>query len=70
MSIDRKKLKSVHVKHQAEVGYWSSFKHLQDYKIYGIVIKTCEQLVTTFYKQSMASTPNEPKSQNVVSSIM
>ncbi len=30
----------------------------------------CEQLVTTPYKQSMASTPNEPKPQNVVSLIM
>jgi hypothetical protein len=70
MSVDKRKLKSANAKYQAEVGYWSSFNHLQDYKIYGIVIKTCEQLVTTSYKQPMASTPNEPKSQNVVSLIM
>jgi hypothetical protein len=38
-SIDRRELKNVDLEYQTKVGYWASFNHLQDYKIYGTVIK-------------------------------
>jgi len=47
-------LKSVAVKFQAEVGYWASTNYLQDYKIYGIVIKM-------FILESLSNLPQPPK---------
>jgi hypothetical protein len=38
-SIKKRQLKSVDGEFQAKVGYWVSINHLQDYKIYGIMIK-------------------------------
>jgi hypothetical protein len=35
----KKKLKNVDVELQVEVGYWAFIDHLQDYKIYGTLIK-------------------------------
>jgi hypothetical protein len=37
--IDKSELKKVDAEFQAEVGYWASTNHLQDYKIYGTLIK-------------------------------
>ncbi len=37
--IEQKKVKSVDAEYEAKVGYWVSFNHLQDYKIYGTMIK-------------------------------
>jgi hypothetical protein len=37
--VEKRQLKSVDGEFQAKVGYWASTNHLQDYKIYGIVIK-------------------------------
>jgi hypothetical protein len=67
-------LKNVIVEFQARVGYWSSINHLQDYKIYGTMIKmlsrsfwtTCHNHLDTI----MASRPNESKFQNMISSTM
>jgi hypothetical protein len=39
LSINKRKLKNVNIEYQTKVGYWASFNHLQDYKIYGTVIK-------------------------------
>jgi hypothetical protein len=50
----KKKLKSVAVKFQAEVGYWAPTNYLQDYKIYGIVIKM-------FIPESVSNLPQPPK---------
>jgi LysM repeat protein len=37
--VERKKLENIDVEFQVEVGYWASLNHLQDYKIYGTMIK-------------------------------
>jgi hypothetical protein len=38
-SVQKKKLKNVDARFQAEVGYWASINHLYDYKIYSTMIK-------------------------------
>jgi hypothetical protein len=38
-SVEKKELKSIDEEFKAEVGYWASFNHLQDYKIYKTMIK-------------------------------
>ncbi len=38
-SIDRRKLKRIDVEFHAKVRYWASYNHLQDYKIYGTMIR-------------------------------
>jgi hypothetical protein len=37
--VQKNKLKNIDIEFQAEVGYWAFINHLQDYKIYVIVIK-------------------------------
>ncbi len=37
--VERREMKSIDVQFQIEVGYWVSLNHLQDYKIYGTMIK-------------------------------
>jgi hypothetical protein len=37
--VDRRELKSIDAEFQEKVGYWASYNHLQDYKIYGTLIK-------------------------------
>ncbi len=39
LHVEKKKLKNVDVEFQTKVGYWASTNHLQDYKIYGTIIK-------------------------------
>jgi hypothetical protein len=44
-SADKLELKNIDVEFQAKVGYWASYNHLHDYKIYEIMIKMfCQSL--------------------------
>jgi hypothetical protein len=46
----KKELKSVDLEFQIKVGYWVFANHLQDYKIYGTMIKM-------FISESLSSLP-------------
>jgi hypothetical protein len=39
LSIDKRELKNIDAKFQEKIGYWAFYNHLQDYKIYGTMIK-------------------------------
>jgi hypothetical protein len=49
----KEKLKSVDAKFQTEVGYWTFINHMQDYKIYGTLIKI-------FISEFLSSLPQPP----------
>jgi hypothetical protein len=36
--VEKKKMKPINAKYQVQVGYWAVRNHLQDYKIYVMVI--------------------------------
>jgi len=36
--VEKKEMKSINVEYQVQVGYWATKNHLEDYKIYVIVI--------------------------------
>ncbi len=45
--VDKRELKGIDAKFQVEVGYWASYNHLHDYKIYGTMIKMfCPKFLT------------------------
>ncbi len=54
LSIQKKKLKNVNPKFQAKVGYQTCINHLQDYKIYVIVIKM-------FIPEFLSNLPQPPR---------
>ncbi len=58
------KLKNVDVEFQAEVEYWASTNHLQDYKIYGTMIKMFMSKFLNNLPQPPRNNPWLPHSTN------
>jgi len=52
--VDKRELKSINAKFQVEVGYWAFYNHLQDYNIYGTMIKM-------FYQEFLNSLWQPPR---------
>jgi hypothetical protein len=56
-SIKRRKLNSIDVELHAKVGYWVSFNHLQEYKIYETVTKMfCSEFLNNL-QQPLGNNP-------------
>jgi hypothetical protein len=53
----KKKLKNVDAKFQVEVRYWAFTNHLQDYKIYGIVIEMFKTKFLFSFLQQLGNNP-------------
>jgi hypothetical protein len=57
------KLKSVNAKFQVEVAYWASRNGLQDYKIYGTIIKMS---IPKFFNSLPQTLVNNPWTMHVI----
>ncbi len=55
--VEERKLKSVDVKFQVEVGYWAYIDRLQDYKIYGTLIKMFKPEFLSSLRQPLGDNP-------------
>ncbi len=53
----QKRAKKCRCRDQTKVGYWASFNHLQDYKIYGMVIKMFTPKVLNKLRQPPRDNP-------------